>query len=50
MVYYVHTRLALVVIRVNSLLICGTRDCQKACRPVINERASMYDSRSWHDR
>ena len=48
-VYYVHVRMNLVVIRANSLLIRGSRDCQKARRPVINDRASMYDWRSWHD-
>jgi hypothetical protein len=50
MVYYVRVRMALAVIRANSLLIRGSRDCQKARRPVINDRASMYDWRTWHDR
>ena len=43
--YCVFMRMALVVIRAKSLLICGSRDCQKACLPVINNRASMYDWR-----
>ena len=50
MVYYVRVRMNLAVIRANSLLIRGSRDCQKARRPVINDRASMYDWRTWNDR
>ena len=49
MVYYVRVRMNLTVIRANSLLICGSRDCQKACLPVINDRTSMYDWRMWHN-
>ena len=50
MVYYVRVRMNLAVICANSLLICGSKDCQKARRPVINDRTSMYDWRMWHDR
>jgi hypothetical protein len=28
MVYYVRVRMAIAVVRANSLLICGSRDCQ----------------------
>jgi hypothetical protein len=50
MVYYVRVRMALAVIRANSLLIRGSRDCQKNRRPVINDRAAMYDWRSYAER
>ena len=50
MVFYVRVRMALAVVRANSLLIRGSRDCQRARRPVINDRASMYDWRTWHNR
>ena len=49
-VYYVRVRMNLAVIRANSLLIRRSRDCQKARHPVINDRAFMYDWRSWNDR
>ena len=45
-VFYVCIRMALTVVRANSLLICGSRDCQSARRPMINNRTSVYDWRT----
>ena len=45
MVFYVRTRMALAVVKANSLLILGSRDRQKPRRPQISDRASMYDWR-----
>ena len=43
MVFYVRSRMALSVVRSNSLLIRGSRDRQKPRRPLISDRASMMD-------
>ena len=45
MVFYVRVRMALAVVKANSLLIRGSRDRQKPRRPQISDRASMYDWR-----
>ena len=49
MVFYVCVMMALAVVRANSLLIHGSRDCQQACGPVINDYASIYYWRTWHN-
>ena len=43
MVFYVKVRMALSVVRANSLLIRGSRVRQKPRRPLISDRASMMD-------
>ncbi len=43
MVHYVRVRMALAIVRSNSLLIRGSRDRQQARRPAIFDRASMGD-------
>ena len=43
MVFYVRARMAISVVRANSLLIRGSRDRQKPCRPLISDRAAMMD-------
>ena len=43
MVFYVRARMALSVVRANSLLIRGSRDRQKPRRPLISDRAAMMD-------
>ena len=49
MVFYVRVRMALAVVKANSLLIRGSRERQRPRRPIINNRAAMYDCRCWHD-
>ena len=49
MVFYVRMRMALAVVKSNSLLIRGSRDRQKPRRPQISDRASMYDWRVHQD-
>ena len=49
MVFYVRVRMALSVVKSNSLLIRGSRDQQRQRRPIINDGAAMYDRRCWHD-
>ena len=49
MCFYVRVRMALAVVKANSLLIRGSRDRQKARRPQICDRASMYDWRVEQD-
>ena len=41
MVFYANVRMALPVVRVNSLIIPGSRDYQRARQPVINDHTSM---------
>ncbi len=43
MVYYVRVRMAIVVVRANSLLICGSRVCQQPCHPLISDGAALGD-------
>ena len=45
MVHYVRVRMALAVVRANSLLIRGSRDRHGARRPHIADGYAMYD---WH--
>jgi hypothetical protein len=46
MVYYVWIRMAIAVVRANSLLIRGSRDQQRPRRPVISDRHAMNDWRT----
>ena len=48
MVYYVRVRMALVVVRANSLLIRGSRVRQHPRPPINNDRAALYDWNCWH--
>ena len=50
MVYYVRVRMALSVVRANSLLIRGSRDRQRASRPQIVDGSAMLDWQTWEDR
>ena len=43
MVHYVRVRMALAIVKSNSLLIRGSRDRQRAPRSAIHNRASMED-------
>jgi hypothetical protein len=49
-VYYVRVRMAIVVVRADSLLICGSRDRQQPRRPLIPDGATLGDWRIWSDR
>ena len=48
-VYYVRIRMAVAVVRANSLLIRGSRDRQRPRRPVISDRHTMNDWRTWSE-
>ena len=50
MVYYVRVRMAIAVVRANSLLIRGSRDRQRPRRPLIPNGAALGDWRTWSDR
>ena len=50
MVYYVRVRMAIAVVRANSLLIRGSRDRQQPRRPLIPDGAALGDWRTWSDR
>jgi hypothetical protein len=50
MVYYVRVRMAIAVVRANSLLIRGSRDQQRPRRPLIPDGAALGDWRTWSDR
>ena len=50
MVYYVRVRMALAVVKANSLLIRGSRDRQRASRPQIVDGSAMLDWQTWEDR
>jgi hypothetical protein len=50
MVHYVRVRMAIVVVRANSLLIRGNRDRQQPRRPLIPDGAALGDRRTWSDR
>ncbi len=43
MVYYVQIRMSIAVVHANSLLICGSRDRQRPCHPVIFDQQAMKD-------
>ena len=47
MVYYVRVRMALAVVRANSLLIRGSRDRQQPRRPLVPDGAALGDWRTW---
>ena len=49
MVYYVLIRMAIAMVRANSLLIRGSRDRQRPHRPVISDRHAMNDWRTWSE-
>ncbi len=49
MVYYVWIRMAIAVVRANSLLICGSRDRQRPRRPVVSDRHAMNGWRTWSE-
>jgi len=50
MVYYVRVRMAIAVVRANSLLIRGSHDRQQPRRPLIPDGATLGDWRTWSDR
>jgi len=50
MVYFVRVRMAIAVVRTNSLLIHGSRDGQRPQRPLISDGAALGDWRTWSDR
>ena len=43
MVFYVRVQMALSVVKANRLLIQGSPEQQRPCRPIISDRATMYD-------
>ena len=43
MVYYVRVRMAIAVVRANSLLIHGSRDRQRPWRPLIPDGVALGD-------
>jgi hypothetical protein len=49
MVYYVRIRMAIAVVRANSLLIRGSKDRQRPRHPVISDRHAMNDWRTWSE-
>ena len=49
MVYYVRIRMAIAVVRANSLLIRGSRDWQRPCRPVISDQHAMNNWHTWSE-
>jgi hypothetical protein len=49
MVYYVRVRMAIAVVRANSLLIRGSRDQQSPRRPLIPDGASLGDWQTWQE-
>ena len=50
MVYYVRVRMAIAVVRANSLLIRGSHDRQRPRRPLIPDGAALGDWWTWSDR
>jgi hypothetical protein len=50
MVYYVRVRMAIAVVRANSLLIRGSRDQKRPRRPLIPDGGALGDWRTWSDR
>ncbi len=49
MVYYMRVRMAIAVVRANSLLIRGSRDRQQPRRPHIPDGAALGDWQTWQD-
>ena len=49
MVYYVRVRMALAVVRANSLLIYGSRVRQRPRPPINSDRAALQEWNCWHD-
>jgi len=49
MVYYVRVRMAIAVVRANSLLIRSSRDRQRPRHPVISDRHAMNNWRTWSE-
>ena len=49
MVFYVRVRMALAVVRANSLLIRDSRERQRPRRPAIADRAAFHDWRLHRD-
>ena len=50
MVHYVRVRMALAVVRANSLLIRGSRDRQRVSRPNIADGSALLDWQTWQER
>ena len=50
MVHYVRVRMAISVVKANSLLIRGSRERQRPRRPYILDRYAMYDWQTWSGR
>jgi len=50
MVHYVRVRMALAVVRANSLLLRGSRDRQRTPRPCIADGSALLDWQTWQDR
>jgi hypothetical protein len=50
MVYYDRVRMAIMVVRANSLLIRGSRDRQRPRCPLIPDGAALGDWQTWQDR
>ena len=50
MVHYVRVRMAIAVVRSNSLLCRGSRDRSYRIRPFIESGAAMYDWQRWEER
>ena len=42
-------RMALSVVKANSLLIRGSRERQRPRRPYISDRFAMYDWQTWSE-
>jgi hypothetical protein len=49
MAYYVRVRMAIAVVRANSLLICGSRGRQRPRHPLIPDEAALGDWQTWQD-
>jgi len=47
MVYYARVRMAIAVVRANSLLIRGSHDGQRPRRPLIPDGAALGDWQTW---
>jgi hypothetical protein len=50
MMYYVRVRMAIAVVRANSLIIRGSCDQQQPRRPLIPDGAALGDWQTWLDR
>ena len=49
MKFYVRVRMALAVVKANSLLIRGSGERQRPRQPIISDRSAMYDWRCFHN-